>query len=100
MSWPPVYGHGHGRLVCGGRAGRHYNSGHPVNAAGTMGLLIGDVDATGRVDGNDVSGVQSRTRQTTDGTNYRYDVDFSGRIDGNDVSETQGHTRTALPSHP
>jgi hypothetical protein len=62
-----------------------------------MGVLLGDVDATGRVDGNDVSGVQSRTRQTADGTNYRYDVDVTGRIDGNDVSTTQAKTRTSLP---
>jgi Fibronectin type III domain len=62
-----------------------------------MGVLLGDVDATGRVDGNDVSAVQSHTRQTTDATNYRYDVDVSGRIDGNDVSTTQAHTRTSLP---
>lgn len=62
-----------------------------------MGLLEGDVDANGRVDGNDVSTVQSHTRQTTDATNYRDDVDITGRIDGNDVSATQSHTRTALP---
>jgi hypothetical protein len=62
-----------------------------------MSVLLGDVDATGRVDGNDVSAVQSHTRQTTDGTNYRDDVDATGRIDGNDVSTTQAHTRTSLP---
>jgi hypothetical protein len=62
-----------------------------------MSVLLGDVDATGRVDGNDVSAVQSHTRQTTDGTNYQFDVDASGRIDGNDVSTTQGQTRTSLP---
>ena len=61
------------------------------------GLLIGDIDASGRVDGNDVSAVQSHTRQATDGTNLRFDVDASGRIDGNDVSATQGQTRTGLP---
>jgi len=62
-----------------------------------MSVLLGDVDATGRVDGNDVSAVQSRTRQTADNNNFRYDVDASGRIDGNDVSATQAHTRTSLP---
>ena len=75
-------------------------NGRAVNAAGTMGLLIGDVDASGRVDGNDVSAVQSHTRQSADGTNYRFDVDTTGRIDGNDVSATQGHTRSGLPSSP
>jgi hypothetical protein len=73
------------------------NNGHTVDASATMGLLIGDVDATRRVDGNDVSAVQSHTRQTTNGTNYRFDVDTTGRIDGNDVSTTQGQTRTSLP---
>jgi hypothetical protein len=62
-----------------------------------MGVLLGDVDATGRVDGNDVSAVQSRTRQTANATNYRDDVDVTGRIDGNDVSTTQAKTRTSLP---
>jgi len=62
-----------------------------------MGVLLADVDATGRVDGNDVSSVQSHTRQTVDSTNFRFDVDLTGRIDGNDVSVTQAHTRTSLP---
>jgi photosystem II stability/assembly factor-like uncharacterized protein len=67
------------------------------NVSVEMGVLLGDVDATGRVDGNDVSAVQSHTRQVPDTTNYRYDVDASGRIDGNDVSTTQTQTRTGLP---
>jgi uncharacterized repeat protein (TIGR03803 family) len=65
-----------------------------------MGVLLGDVDANGRVHGNDVSAVQSDTRQVTSGTNYRFDVDANGRIDGNDVSTTQTQTRTGLPSPP
>ena len=65
--------------------------------AASMGVLIGDVDASGVVDGNDVSAVQSQTRQALDATSFRYDVDVSGVIDGNDVSVTQGQTRTSLP---
>lgn len=64
------------------------------------GLLIGDVDATGRVDGNDVSSVQSHTRQSANADNFRNDVSPTGRIDGNDVSTTQSQTRTGLPSNP
>jgi hypothetical protein len=67
------------------------------NVAVPIGMLIADVDATGRVDGNDVSAVQGHTRQSANSTNFRYDVDATGRIDGNDVSTTQGHTRTRLP---
>jgi len=76
------------------------NHGNQGNVPGTFGVLLGDVDATGRVDGNDVSATQSHTRQTTDNTNFRYDVDVSGKIDGNDVSTTQGQTRTSLPTPP
>lgn len=65
-----------------------------------MGVLIGDVDATGIVDGNDVSGVQSQTRQPVSGMNFRDDVNADGLIDGNDVSLTQGYTRTSLPTAP
>lgn len=67
------------------------------NVSIPMSVLLADVDATGRVDGNDVSDVQSRTRQTVGLANFRYDVDTTGRIDGNDVSATQSHTRTSLP---
>jgi hypothetical protein len=62
-----------------------------------MGVLIGDVNASKLVDGNDVSAVQSHTRQSVNNTNFRYDVNASGLIDGNDVSITQGYTRTSLP---
>jgi hypothetical protein len=70
------------------------------NISATMGVLIGDVDANDVVDGNDVSGVQSHTRQSANGTNFRYDLDVNGVIDGNDVSTAQSHTRTGLPTPP
>jgi hypothetical protein len=70
------------------------------NLVGRMGVLIGDVNATGGVDGNDVSGVQSHTRQSVTSANFRFDVNATGGIDGNDVSITQSHTRTSLPSLP
>lgn len=73
---------------------------NPGNVSVEMGVLIGDVNADGRVDGNDVSAVQSNTRQPVSGSTYRYDVDVNGRIDGNDVSATQARTRTSLPSPP
>jgi hypothetical protein len=80
-----------------------------VNATGAignvtgpqMGVLIGDVNATGGVDGNDVAAVQSHTRQPVNSDAMaRFDVNASGGIDGNDVAITQSHTRTSLPSTP
>jgi hypothetical protein len=61
-----------------------------------MGVLLGDVNATKSVDGNDVSAVQSHTRHSLNSTNFRYDVNINGSIDGNDVSTTQGQTRTSI----
>jgi hypothetical protein len=66
-----------------------------------MGVLIGDVNASGGVDGNDVAAVQAHTRQAVDSNaQARFDVNANGTIDGNDVSTTQGQTRTSLPSSP
>ena len=62
-----------------------------------MGVLVGDVNATAGVDGNDVSAVQSHTRQNASASTFRFDVNATGGIDGNDVSLTQGQTRTHLP---
>jgi Calcineurin-like phosphoesterase len=62
-----------------------------------MDVLLGDVNQTGGVDGNDVSAVQARTQQTANSGNFLYDVNITGGIDGNDVSMTQGQTRTSLP---
>jgi PKD repeat protein len=65
--------------------------------SGRLDVLLGDVNANGLVDGNDVSAVQSQTRQPVGGMNFRADVNANGIIDGNDVSLTQGQTRTSLP---
>jgi len=61
-----------------------------------MAVLLGDVNLTRSVDGNDVSAVQGHTRQTVDSSNFRFDVNATGGIDGNDVSLTQSATRTSL----
>src|SRR5205085_10083955 len=57
-----------------------------LNSTVPMDLLVGDVNASGSVDGNDVSAVQSHTRQVPNSSTFPYDVDNTGRIDGNDVS--------------
>jgi hypothetical protein len=66
-----------------------------------MGVLIGDVNATGGVDGNDVAAVQAHTRQAVNSNaQARFDVNADGTIDGNDVALIQGQTRSGLPSNP
>ena len=59
--------------------------------------MLGDVNFSRSVDGNDVSAVQAKTRQPVGSTNFWFDVNVSGAIDGNDVSLTQSKTRTSLP---
>jgi hypothetical protein len=53
-----------------------------------MGVLIGDIDASGRVDSNDVTIARQNALQplTTTPSTFRSDVDASGRIDSNDVT--------------
>jgi hypothetical protein len=64
--------------------------------SGSMGILLGDVNASGRVDAADVSTVRQQTLQTIDSTNFRDDVNASGRIDAADVSIVRQQTLTSL----
>jgi uncharacterized protein (TIGR02597 family) len=74
------------------------NDGQNTNdVAVQMGLLLGDVNATGVVDKNDVSAVQKHSGQMVNQANVRFDVNATGSIDGGDVSATQGQIRTSLP---
>jgi|GEM_PF-3508004 len=62
-----------------------------------MGVLLADVDASGRVDSNDVFQVRQQTLQTITVSNFREDIDTSGRIDTNDVFIARQQTLTGLP---
>jgi hypothetical protein len=59
-----------------------------------MGVLLGDVDASGRVDSTDVFQVRQQTLQNTNSSNFRMDVDGSGRIDSTDVFIVRQQTLT------
>jgi hypothetical protein len=63
----------------------------------SMGVLLGDVNASGRVDAADVSLVRQQTLQPASSSNFREDVNGSGRIDAADVSITRQQTLTMLP---
>ena len=66
----------------------------------TFGVLLGDVNGTGRVDAADVSSVRQQTLQTVVATNFREDINESGRIDAADVSVARQQTLTSLPTPP
>jgi hypothetical protein len=67
------------------------------NVSGTMGVLLGDVNASARVDSGDVSLVRQQTLQPITGSNFREDINASGRIDSGDVSIARQQTLTSLP---
>ncbi len=67
------------------------------NLSGTMGVLIADVDASGRVDSGDVTDIRQQVLQPVTSSNFRLDVDASGRIDSNDVTISRDEALTTLP---
>jgi PKD repeat protein len=65
--------------------------------SGRLDVLMGDVDASGRVDSTDTFDVRQGSLQTTNSSNFRLDIDASGRIDSNDVFLTRQQSLTSLP---
>jgi hypothetical protein len=63
----------------------------------SMGVLLGDVNGSRRVDAADVSSVRQQTLQPIDASNFRNDINASGRIDAADVSIARQQTLTSLP---
>ena len=63
----------------------------------TMGVLIGDVNASRRVDAADVSSVRQQTLQPVTNSTFRNDINTTGRIDAADVSIARQQTLTSLP---
>ncbi len=74
------------------------SAGHVSNAVSSqMGVLLGDVNASSRVDAADVSAVRQQTLQPITSSNFREDINASGRIDAADVSIARQQTLTSLP---
>jgi hypothetical protein len=68
-----------------------------ASVSAPMGVLLGDVNSSGRVDAADVSAVRQQSLRSIDSSNFREDVNASGRIDAADVSIVRQQTLTALP---
>ena len=62
-----------------------------------IGVLLGDTNASSRVDGSDVSLIRQQNFQTVSTSNFREDVNVSGRIDGTDVSIARQQNFSVLP---
>ena len=79
-------------------SGVHNSAGEVANnQVAQMGVLVGDVDGSGRVDSTDVFQTRQRSLQTANSSNFRADVDASGRVDSTDVFVTRQHSLTSLP---
>jgi hypothetical protein len=65
-----------------------------------LGILVGDVNASARVDAADVSSVRQETLVAVSNSNFRNDLNTSGRIDAADVSIARQDTLHSLPSTP
>jgi hypothetical protein len=62
-----------------------------------MSVLIGDVNASGRVDSGDVFLVRQQSMQDANASNFRDDITASGRVDSGDVFIAREQTLTSLP---
>lgn len=73
------------------------NNAKTVDAAATVGVLLGDVNASGRVDSADVTQVRQQSLQTITTSNFRNDINETGRIDSADVTIARQQALTSLP---
>jgi hypothetical protein len=62
-----------------------------------MGLLLGDTNANGSVNGSDAGQTKSRSGQTVGASNFRSDVNAGGTINAGDISRVKVALGTALP---
>jgi PKD repeat protein len=67
------------------------------NQMARMDLLIGDVDASRRVDSTDVFQERQLSLQIANPSNFRADIDGSGRLDSTDVFITRQRSLNSLP---
>jgi hypothetical protein len=67
------------------------------NVSGTMGLLLGDVNANRLVNSTDTSIVQAQSGKQVTISNFRTDVNANGLINSTDTSIVQSKSGTGLP---
>jgi hypothetical protein len=65
--------------------------------SGSMGILLGDVNANRVVSNTDVASVKTQVGGAVDSSNFRADVNANGIISNTDVSTTKAQVGTALP---
>ncbi len=67
------------------------------NVAVSMGVLVGDTNASAVVNSGDTIQTRSRSGQSTDATNFRSDVNTDGNINAGDALAVRSRSGAALP---
>jgi hypothetical protein len=67
-----------------------------LDAAASVGFLVGDEDSNGSVDASDVLRMKGRQGQTVNATNFPYDVDLDGGIGTNDLLNARSNAGTTI----
>jgi hypothetical protein len=76
----------------------HDSAGNGSNAvSASMGVLIGDVNASGRVDSGDAFSVRQQVGQPATASNFRQDANTDGFINSADISLVISKSGTGLP---
>jgi hypothetical protein len=70
------------------------------NVSTTMGVLLGDVNANGRVSNADVSSIQAQVGAPVTSSNFRNDVNTNGTLSNADVAAAQAQVGAQLASPP
>ena len=79
----------------------HDSTGASGNIVGPqMGVLVGDANATRRVDAADVSSVRQEALQTVTTSNFRDDLNACRRVNAANASIAWRDTLHSLPSTP
>jgi hypothetical protein len=77
-----------------------YVAGNTGPASAVMGLLVGDVNATGTTNNTDVGDIKGQIQAPLTPSNFRKDVNASGTINNTDVGITKTQVVTQLPTPP
>jgi len=70
------------------------------NVSGRMGLLVGDVNASGVVTSGDTNLCKAQALQTVTNSNFRNDINASGAITTGDVNIIKQNALSQLPTPP
>jgi hypothetical protein len=67
------------------------------SAAASLGFMLGDVNATGKVNASDISAIKAHVGQAASGDNFRFDLDASGNVTPRDVSVLKARSGLVMP---